>query len=373
MFCSNPKELGLDDAQFQLSLLPQFATGLANGQNTELHIGPLKGQGRIEDKMQEYLDEYESDKDFQNAGEQYLAARRVIDMMRATYEFEDPYALAVFYHFLMKQTDGLNDGAGGLVDQEESGLPSRIRFMRTKNKFATGKTALQRTNILMNFEMDHPRITGLVVSLEIQLTLRDHYAIKGTLHLYYDIERATFPKEILRSDLFAKKRKQISGGGKPASPPTAPPARVQDQGGDGGAASMERVEAALAATQKTVATVSAAAQKETQAALATVSAVQKEAKEAQKKAQTAQKETQATLAAAQLEASAMREEVAATNAKLDAVLEALSSATLQTPKTTVTKTMTVTTDAEVFDGFKAIGGASEEAEAPRGFGFGIDL
>ena len=44
--------------------------------------------------------------------------------------------------------------------------------MRTKNKFTSGHSALEKTNVLMNFEMDAPGIPGVVIALEIQLTLR---------------------------------------------------------------------------------------------------------------------------------------------------------------------------------------------------------
>ena len=44
--------------------------------------------------------------------------------------------------------------------------------MRTKNKFTSGTTALEKTNVLMNFEIDAPGIPDVVMALEIQLTLR---------------------------------------------------------------------------------------------------------------------------------------------------------------------------------------------------------
>ena len=48
----------------------------------------------------------------------------------------------------------------------------RLRHMRTKNKFTSGHSALEKTNVLMNFEMEAPGIPGVVIALEIQLTLR---------------------------------------------------------------------------------------------------------------------------------------------------------------------------------------------------------
>lgn len=51
---------------------------------TWCRVGPVKDMSRVEDKMREYLEQGADD----NA--QYEAARRVIDLIRATYEFKNP-------------------------------------------------------------------------------------------------------------------------------------------------------------------------------------------------------------------------------------------------------------------------------------------
>ena len=125
-------------------------------------------------------------------------SRRVVDQSRNTFAFASPYTLAVFNEWL----DTIFSPEAKPLWAYPNSKPMNGRRMRTKNKFKTGKSAVERTNILINFAVDHPVIDGLVIALEIQLTLRDHLEIKKTLHTFYKILRAKLPLEVLRSDLF---------------------------------------------------------------------------------------------------------------------------------------------------------------------------
>ena len=150
----------------------------------DLRTGPRKGLARYEDKILEYLDEGESRPDFS-------AARRVLDVIRFTFAFTQPHVLAAFHDYLKGRSNKHVE---------------KLTWTRTKNKFLDGGTALQRTNVLLNFEVAHPDDTAHTIAIEVQLTLHDHLRIKKALHLYYQIQRSHVPREVTRIDSFARSK-----------------------------------------------------------------------------------------------------------------------------------------------------------------------
>ena len=68
-------------------------------------------------------------------------------------------------------------------------LKSKLNIKRVKNRFKAEKVeyGYRDVNIIVDFE-------GLLC--EIQITLREFYAIRKNMHPYYRIIRSTFPSEL---------------------------------------------------------------------------------------------------------------------------------------------------------------------------------
>jgi TPR repeat protein len=201
-------ELVVRDADWALgpltSLLESVRSSIikSNGLGADaaqLRAGPRKELARFEDKIIEYLLEGESRSGF-------AAARRVLDIIRFTFDFTEPQILAEFYHYLLGRSNK---------------HVKKLTWIRTKNKFTDGKTALQRTNVLLNFEVAHPDHMDHSIVIEIQLTLHDHLRIKKALHLFYQIERSNIPSEVIRNDSFREKQAKLAVALSPARFDTA--------------------------------------------------------------------------------------------------------------------------------------------------------
>lgn len=160
---------------FSLQLQPKrYPLHNRPGANCHLRIGAVKARGRCLDKAREYASPGEI-----SSHPVKPAARYIIDTLRVTFCFEDPYALAVFYE-LLKSTPG-------------------IRIVRVKNKLTDHRLPLEeRTTILINVELLDADPTGVPLLAEVQLTLQDYLDIKKSLHKFYQFDRAHEHTEVLK-------------------------------------------------------------------------------------------------------------------------------------------------------------------------------
>ena len=143
------------------------------GQNCHLKCGPLKSRQRSLDKVKEYMGLKEARTHLIRPAGRYL-----IDTLRATFCFEDPFAMAVFFE-LLSNTPG-------------------IRIVRVKNKLVNAKLkSEEQTTILINVEINQLDPTGLPLMVEVQLMFQDYLDIKKALHKFYQIIRANNPAEVL--------------------------------------------------------------------------------------------------------------------------------------------------------------------------------
>jgi hypothetical protein len=153
---------------FEQSLMPHtYKLPGRPGQNCHLKCGPLKGKRRCLDKVKKYNSPAEA-----KTHPARPAGRYLIDTLRATFTFEDPYAMAVFFE-LLSRTPG-------------------IRILRVKNKLVNTELKPQeQTTILINVEIEKLDPTQKPLVAEVQLTLQDYLDIKKALHKFYQIVRAS--------------------------------------------------------------------------------------------------------------------------------------------------------------------------------------
>lgn len=108
------------------------------------------------------------------------AARYVLDILRWTLVFQDPYALAAMYVWLNNR--------------------SELKIFRVKNKLIDESLVPEaRTTVLLNAWLDAGGYTGIV---EIQLSFKDYIRIKDSMHRYYQFSRAKLPRELLSRPIF---------------------------------------------------------------------------------------------------------------------------------------------------------------------------
>eukprot|EP00931_Biecheleriopsis_adriatica_P010711 TRINITY_DN11177_c0_g3_i1.p1 TRINITY_DN11177_c0_g3~~TRINITY_DN11177_c0_g3_i1.p1 ORF type:complete len:1542 (-),score=309.17 TRINITY_DN11177_c0_g3_i1:132-4757(-) len=144
--------LNLPPEEFPLPLRSKALTLAADKNNNivRLHIGPPKDKYRAKEKSAEkWLEQKSNPK-----GKHCLT-----DLVRATFEFGDPYVLSLMAHALEKN----------------------FLVTRLVNRLCD-KEVRQPPNVNMNIEID-----GFIV--EVQLLLSDILKIKYSLHKYYQIKR----------------------------------------------------------------------------------------------------------------------------------------------------------------------------------------
>jgi hypothetical protein len=150
-----PEELGFGG--FPLALQPsKFKLLEGAGLNTVLRCGPPKSEARMRAKVR---GDYSAPGDSEHPEDP--RGKYLLDVARATFTFEDPYALSVFFE-LLKRT---------------------FTVVRVKNKLADTEhlEPMERTNVLINVKVDDP-MCGLPHIAEVQLILQDFALIKRTLH-----------------------------------------------------------------------------------------------------------------------------------------------------------------------------------------------
>jgi TPR repeat protein len=184
----HPLDLGLDPSVFRFQLDPTShpISGHA-GLNTFVRCGPLKTRQRCVDKTREYCeDPIEAPEHPQRP-----AARYLLDVLRATFAFEDPYKLAAFFAML-----------------KENPL---LQIVRVKNKLCDTTLDMEsrttvlinvqsRTTVLINVQFEDP--FGYPMVGEVQLILHAFLVIKKTLHKFYRFVRALEHKAVLTSPIF---------------------------------------------------------------------------------------------------------------------------------------------------------------------------
>lgn len=163
-----PADLGLDPDKFH------FRIFVAPEASARLTWGPKKTEAR---GWQKVRSDY--------AKRRFPQAASLLDVERMMLSFPDPYALAVFFAFLVQ------DGS----------LP----VVRVKNRFLShndmkkGDTGhdLEYRDVLLNV-----KVKGLIV--EIQLALQNLAELKSCMHPFYKLERAQCYEDVVSQAIFAR-------------------------------------------------------------------------------------------------------------------------------------------------------------------------
>lgn len=179
---TRPDELqGVDNSKFLLNLNPEHYTihPFADVRNCALKMGPAKTQERCLTKIEKY------------PGSQKHTlrpvSRYILDAVRATFIFEDPYALALFYEWI-------HHARGFTV-------------VRTKNRLLEERVNSKNYgHILVNIQFND--YAGDPLIGEMILYLNDFYHIREASNRYVEITRASNLKELVSAPFFA------DGGGR---------------------------------------------------------------------------------------------------------------------------------------------------------------
>jgi hypothetical protein len=170
-----PADLGVEAPGFPSDAFSDADVLSKDEGKTALRVGPLKSVDRCWTKLTE---------DYLPSADHPLfpKARYVIDLIRYTYEFASPLALASFFIFLS--------------------MCPEIKLHRVKNKLCDPSVKTeQQTVVLINAEYFVKEL-DVAQMFEIQLTFREFLIIKEELHKYYEMVRASKPADLLSHPIF---------------------------------------------------------------------------------------------------------------------------------------------------------------------------
>eukprot|EP00746_Dinoflagellata_sp_MGD_P024660 gnl/MRDRNA2_/MRDRNA2_157920_c0_seq1.p1 gnl/MRDRNA2_/MRDRNA2_157920_c0~~gnl/MRDRNA2_/MRDRNA2_157920_c0_seq1.p1 ORF type:complete len:841 (+),score=121.90 gnl/MRDRNA2_/MRDRNA2_157920_c0_seq1:381-2525(+) len=198
-----PADLGLDPDKFH------FRIFVAPEASARLIWGPKKTEAR---GWQKIRNDY--------ATRRFPQAASLLDVERMMLTFPDPYALAVFFAFVVQ------DGS----------LP----VIRVKNRFLS-HSAMRQGDISDELEyrdvMLNVKVEGLIV--EIQLALQNLAELKSCMHPFYKLERAQCYEDIVSQPIFARPHdvtsalKPLFAQGSAATALSMPMPSVAPDDGDG--------------------------------------------------------------------------------------------------------------------------------------------